>query len=282
MSITITKKRLQHVLDAIDENIFYKDTEGRYVLATHVCSMLNSKGDPDFTIFGKTDMEIQVDKKLGKKFYEEDMRIVKTGESLKYIQEMRFGSDVYYYEITRNPVIDDDGSVIGIVGVIKDMTELLKLQKQLEYYNITDMMTQTFNRSYYESGKYMEDLKYPVCVVMADINNLKYYNDNCGHKEGDVLIKTIVNNMRRYLRTEDRLIRIGGDEFLILLQNCSEKQGNTMIAQIKSAESNMKLQDIIIGTAYGSCIANNEGELKHAIEEADEKMYINKRKSKNA
>lgn len=281
MSITITKKRLQHVLDAIDENIFYKDTEGRYVLATHVCSMLNSQGDPDFTIFGKTDMEIQVDKKLGKKFYEEDMRIVKTGESLKYIQEMWFGSDVYYYEITRNPVIDDDGSVIGIVGVIKDMTELLKLQKQLEYYNITDMMTQTFNRSYYESGEYMKDLKYPVCVVMADINNLKYYNDNCGHKEGDILIKTIVNNIRRYLRTEDRLIRIGGDEFLILLQNCSEKQGNAMIAQIESAEENMKLQDIIIGTAYGSCIANNEEELKHAIEAADEKMYINKRKSKN-
>lgn len=276
----ITKSRLQHVLDAINENIFYKDTEGRYTLATHVCSMLNSNGDPDFTIFGKTDMEIQPDKNLGKKFYEEDMRIVKTGESLKYIEEMQFGEDVYYYEITKNPVIDNDGNIMGIVGVIKDMTELLKLQKQLEHYNITDMMTQTFNRSYYESGKYKEDLKYPVCVVMADVNNLKYYNDNYGHKEGDVLIKTIVNNMQRYLRNEDRLIRIGGDEFLILLPNCNMQQGNEIIEQIKSAETKLRLQELVIGTSYGSCVANNEEELKQAIETADQEMYINKRKEK--
>ena len=169
---------------------------------------------------------------------------------------------------------------MGIVGVIKDMTELLKLQKQLEHYNITDMMTQTFNRSYYESGKYKEDLKYPVCVVMADVNNLKYYNDNYGHKEGDVLIKTIVNNMQRYLRNEDRLIRIGGDEFLILLPNCNMQQGNEIIEQIKSAETKLRLQELVIGTSYGSCVANNEEELKQAIETADQEMYINKRKGK--
>ena len=50
------------------------------------------------------------------------------------------------------------------------------------------MMTQTYNRSFYESGEYKNKLKYPVGVVMADINNLKYYNDNYGHKEGDILI----------------------------------------------------------------------------------------------
>lgn len=268
------------MLDAINENIFYKDTEGRYMLATHVCSMLNSNGDPDFTIFGKTDMEVQPDKTLGRKFYEEDMRIVKTGESLKYIQEMQFGPDVYYYEITKNPVIDDDGSVMGIVGVIKDLSELMRMQKQLEYYSITDRMTQTFNRSYYESGKFKEGLQYPICVVMADVNNLKYYNDNYGHKEGDVLIKTIVNNIQRFLRPDDRMIRIGGDEFLLLLQNCDKAQGDAIVAQIRSAESQLKLQGIVIETAYGSSVAHQEDELKPAMVKADEEMYINKRKSK--
>ena len=154
--MNITEDNLWHVLDAIDENIFFKDTEGRYALATHVCSMLNSNGDPGFSIFGKTDMDIQVDKELGRKFYEEDMKIIRTGESLKYVQKMQFGPETYYYEITKNPVLDDDGRVMGIIGVIKDMTELIKLQKQLEYYNITDLMTHTFNRFYFESGKYLE------------------------------------------------------------------------------------------------------------------------------
>ena len=88
------------------------------------------------------------------------------------------------------------------------------------------MMTQTYNRSFYESGEYKNKLKYPVGVVMADINNLKYYNDNYGHKEGDILIRTIVNNMQRYIRPVDVLIRLGVDEFLILLQECDKKDSD--------------------------------------------------------
>lgn len=274
--MSISQNKFQHILDAIDENIFYKDTQGRYALVTHVCSMLNSNDDPNFTILGKTDMDIQVDKELGKKFYNEDMHIIKTGESLKYIQEMQFGPNTYFYEITKNPVIDDDGSIIGIVGVVKDMTELITLQKKLEHYTITDLMTNTFNRFYYESGKYRENLKYPVCVVMADINNLKFYNDNYGHKEGDVLIKTVVENMQRFLSPKDRLIRFGGDEFLILLQNSTEEEGKTVVQQIKLAESKLKLADFSIETSYGICLANQENELENAIEKADEAMYMMK------
>ena len=86
--------------------------------------------------------------------------------------------------------------------------------------------------------------------------------------------------MQRYLRNEDRLIRIGGDEFLILLPNCNMQQGNEIIEQIKSAETKLRLQELVIGTSYGSCVANNEEELKQAIETADQEMYINKRKGK--
>lgn len=166
--MSINRCRLQYILDAINENIFYKDREGRYTLATHVCNMLNSNGDPDFSIYGKTDMDIQPDKTLGKKFYEEDMHIIKIGEPVKYIQKMQFGDDVYYYEINKNPVFDNDKNIVGIVGVIKDMTELIKMQKKLEYFSIMDRMTQTFNRFFYESGQYMKKLKYPVCIVMAN------------------------------------------------------------------------------------------------------------------
>ena len=54
---------------------------------------------------------------------------------------------------------------------------------------------------------------------MADINNLKYYNDNYGHKEGDILIRTIVNNMQRYIRPVDVLIRLGEMNFLFYYRN---------------------------------------------------------------
>lgn len=276
----LDRRELQCILNAINENIFFKDTNGRYVLSTHVCNMLNSNGDSDFSIYGKTDLDIQPDKTLGKKFYEEDMNIIKTKNNVNYIEKMQFGEEVFYYQINKNPVLDADGNVMGIVGIVKDISDLIKLQEKLKNYSITDMMTQTYNRSFYESGEYKNKLKYPVGVVMADINNLKYYNDNYGHKEGDILIRTIVNNMQRYIRPADVLIRLGGDEFLILLQECDKKDSDKIINQIKSAEGNIKLQNITVGTSYGISIANNEEELNNSIAEADKAMYADKRKSK--
>lgn len=276
----LDRRELQCILNAINENIFFKDTNGRYVLSTHVCNMLNSNGDSDFSMYGKTDLDIQPDKTLGKKFYEEDMNIIKTKNNVNYIEKMQFGEEVFYYQIKKNPVLDADGNVMGIVGIVKDISDLIKLQEKLKNYSITDMMTQTYNRSFYESGEYKNKLKYPVGVVMADINNLKYYNDNYGHKEGDILIRTIVNNMQRYIRPADVLIRLGGDEFLILLQECDKKDSDKIINQIKSAEGNIKLQNITVGTSYGISIANNEEELNNSIAEADKAMYADKRKSK--
>ncbi len=277
MELDATK--LQSVLNAIEENIFFKDTEGRYVMATHTCQML-SGGKADFSICGKTDKEVQVDKQLGEKFYQEDMEIVRTGESIKYIQEMTFPQGTFFYEIKKSPVLDKNGKILGITGIVKDVTESMCLYRKMEKYSVTDEMTQTYNRSYYETGKYKEDLQYPVAVVMIDINHLNYYNDNFGHKEGDILIKTIVNNIQSHLRENDRLIRFGGDEFLLLLQACDEAQGKKIVDRIRQVEDKIQLQDIPVGAAYGMAEAGRPEELETAITQADQAMYVDKRKEK--
>ena len=114
----LDRRELQCILNAINENIFFKDTNGRYVLSTHVCNMLNSNCDSSFSIYGKTDLDIQPDKTLGKKFYEEDMNIIKTKNNVNYIEKMQFGEEVFYYQINKNPVLDADGNVMGIVGIV--------------------------------------------------------------------------------------------------------------------------------------------------------------------
>lgn len=276
----LDEMKLQAVLNAIDENIFFKDTEGRYVMATHTCQMLSGDGEPDFLIYGKTDKEVQVDKALGEKFYQEDMEIVRSREPMKYVQEMTFPQGSFFYEIKKNPVIDENGNLIGITGIVKDVTESMRLYKKIEKYSVTDEMTQTYNRSYYESGKYKENLQYPLVAVMIDINHLKFYNDNFGHKEGDTLIKTIVNNIQSHLREKDQLIRFGGDEFLLLLQECDEIKGEKIVNRIRQVEEKIQLQNIPIGAAYGMAKAETPEELEKAILEADKAMYIDKRKKK--
>ena len=128
----ISRETLLILMDAIPANVFFKDTKCRYQMASHVCQMLNSGGDPNFTIYGKTDMEIQPDAELGRKFYEEDLKIVSEGKEYDYLQAMHFGNDTYYYQITKKPVCDYDGNVIGIVGMIGDRTEQIKMQNELD------------------------------------------------------------------------------------------------------------------------------------------------------
>ena len=128
----ISKETLLILMDSIPANVFFKDTQCRYQMASHVCQMINSGGDPNFTIFGKTDMEIQPDAKLGKKFYEEDQKVIAEGKSYDYQQAMRFGDETYYYQITKQPIRDTEGHIIGVVGLITDMTEQVRLQNELE------------------------------------------------------------------------------------------------------------------------------------------------------
>ena len=83
-----------------------------------MADMFYRHGDSSFSIYGKTDLDIQPDKTLGKKFYEEDMNIIKTKNNVNYIEKMQFGEEVFYYQINKNPVLDADGNVMGIVGIV--------------------------------------------------------------------------------------------------------------------------------------------------------------------
>ena len=138
----ISRETLLILMDSIPANVFFKDTKCRYQMASHICQMINSGNDPDFTIFGKTDIEIQPDRELGRKFYDQDCRIINEGKSYDYLQSMRFGDETYYYQITKKPVKDYEGNTIGIVGLITDMTEQVRMQNELEASSMLAAMKQ--------------------------------------------------------------------------------------------------------------------------------------------
>ena len=140
----IDKSTLMILMDAIPANVFFKDTECKYMMASHICQMLNTGGDPNFTIFGKTDMDIQPDKVLGKKFYEEDKEAIATGRTFDYLQPMKFGDTTYYYQITKNPIRDADGNILGVVGIIGDRTKEIEMQNKLEAETMLNVMKGKF------------------------------------------------------------------------------------------------------------------------------------------
>jgi diguanylate cyclase (GGDEF)-like protein len=130
-------------------------------------------------------------------------------------------------------------------------------------------------------GKSMASLRRKrgqLTVGFVDLDGLKIANDRFGHGEGDWLIRTTAQVLTEAVRTSDAVVRLGGDEFLIVLHDCSFDEGARLLARAE-----MRLQEINgaehkpfpIGFSYGLATYAPE---KHAtpdelIAEADALMY---------
>lgn len=123
-------------------------------------------------------------------------------------------------------------------------------------------------------------------IGYVDINNLKTVNDKFGHAEGDVMIKRIVEVIKDNLRDHDVVSRIGGDEFMVIFQKCNETQALKVWRRITDSFIKINLNEHLkysIGASAGftQYDSSKHRSLKTFMEEADEAMYQNKRKSKS-
>lgn len=277
-----TSDELLFIIESIPANVFFKDTSCRYRLASHVCKMLNGDSDTA-TIIGKTDLEVQVEEQLGRQYYEEDLDLIAHGGEKKYISEMHFGDSTYYYEINKRAMLDASGSIIGIVGMVSDVTELIQLQKELERMSTRDMLTGCYNRTFLELRKVrgVDEMLLPFSVIISDCNGLKHVNDTFGHSVGDEYICKSVTTIRDAVPVRSEIIRLGGDEFLVLIPNCSEESCGALLASIRAECSRRSVRGIPLSNSFGATTMTSTSQtLSEAMSRADALMYAEKQHTK--
>lgn len=121
---------IEAMLKKLPCNIFLKDAEGKYIFSTQYWHHIDKDEDPNWTIRGKTDMEIRKDKENARLANETDMRIIETGKGMHYVIEEQKDGKPEYLELTKEPVFDEDGKVKGIVAIIIDVTERELLKRK--------------------------------------------------------------------------------------------------------------------------------------------------------
>ena len=116
----------------------------------------------------------------------------------------------------------------------------------------------------------------PYCMVMFDLNNLKWVNDNLGHSAGDALIKAFADILNHLTNENVFVGRYGGDEFIMIVKKHREEQIEQLLMEIELAtirynhkSDQLKIQ-YAVGYEYGG------DSLPQMLEKTDEKMYLNK------
>jgi len=172
--------------------------------------------------------------------------------------------------------------LLGAVKIVRDLihqrmqTQLLKEREHLLY---TDALTGFHNRNYFNHiEKELSEGAFPQTVLVTDLNNLKNVNDTYGHSVGDALL-TQFSKVLGVVFWDGRIFRMGGDEFLIILDLGDENEIMDRLDQVRTqcAESLYLLDDnthLMPSAAIGYCIRKDDSEpLNVAIIHADDHMY---------
>ena len=122
-------------------------------------------------------------------------------------------------------------------GILVDITHRKELQTQLLELSIRDPLTGCYNRRYLNTVTRQCEAqpKGEWGCIYLDIDHFKQYNDSNGHAEGDAVLVKMARFLMRHVRAEEAVVRVGGDEFLVVLCDSDEDQTEHVVARLRAA-----------------------------------------------
>lgn len=283
------------ILEHSPDLIFIKDVNLTYVKASKsfanmvgLSSAAQIPGKTDFDFFGP---------ELAARYNEVDRNVIESGDSILDVIEPLPDSNgkKNYSSTSKHAIRDEEGNIIGLYGIGRDITTKLELEEELRKHELltikaeTDALTGLLNRE--------STLKYIVEAISAcnghlhallfiDLDFFKQINDNFGHPFGDQVLRTIAQKLKEIFRNTDIVGRIGGDEFLVLIKDVdSEETVRRKAAEVVSQVAAVRFEGeycVSITCSVGIALHQGDGtSLAQLYEQADRAMYVAKENGKN-
>ena len=204
-----------------------------------------------------------------------------------------FTDDVF---VLMKDIFIDDAWLFGLITLIAVLVGFwaylyMKAYMRTKYYSQYDALTSVYNRRTGTDkldevliAQDRKDFKVSVCFI--DVNGLKEVNDNLGHKVGDELLLTVADILKRQIRESDFIVRMGGDEFLLVLSRIETDAAEIVwkriydeIGRINQEENRPYIISVshgVVGCGGENACMTTDGMIKRA----DELMYEEKRRLK--
>ncbi|HEY7865494.1 MAG TPA: diguanylate cyclase [Psychromonas sp.] len=294
---------LKTLANTLPTPMFFKDAQGVYrscnASFAEIIFGLSKDLIMDNSLF---DLAQYIPTKLAQGYHAKDQYLLKNPGKQIYQSSVNCADGlVRIYVFHKASVHDLQNNVVGIVGVMLDVTELenqkLELQEksqQLEAHSATDPLTGLYNRRKF-NDIFLTSLSIAkrqtrlLNFAIVDVDNFKNYNDNYGHVAGDKALVLLSRFLQEsLLRADDYIFRLGGEEFGLLFYSKDEvsardfannmRQGVENLAIDHAQNENHKLLTISLGMVT---IKHKTKSMLTIYEQADNLMYRAKKSGRN-
>lgn len=176
---------------------------------------------------------------------------------------------------------DAHGLVARIDGIDTDITLRKQAEDTLRYISLHDSLTGLYNRFYFEEEMQRVDdnRDQTAGLIVCDLNGLKETNDNLGHAAGDQLLIRCAQIFKSCFQTDEVISRIGGDEFTILLKNCTAEELEASVTSLRQTivEHNRAYPGSPLSMSIGHALKSSTDLSIHEVFRlADDMMYVEK------
>jgi len=282
-------RQAQRAFDHTTEGIMITDAQGRIVAVNRAFSTITGYSEAD--VLGNN-AKILASGKQDQLFYSNLWASLKqTGVWVGEIWNRRKNGEIYPEWLTISAVEDGEGKVTHYVGVFSDITSVKRSQEALDFLAHHDSLTELPNRLLCKSR--LEHALHhakrdgsQLAVLFVDLDRFKGVNDSLGHPVGDELLRTIARRMYERLRSEDTLARMGGDEFVVLLE---QEVSPRSVAQVAGKLRDLFVEPLTLGghelyitASIGISLYPTDGEdADTLLRNADLAMYQAKNQGRN-
>lgn len=217
--------------------------------------------------------------------------LVANREVSAVLRNYRKDGALFWNQLFIAPVPNPDGEATHHIGVINDVTDLIRYQEQLEYQANYDSLTRLPNRNLLRDRLQhaliiAQRHHKGVAVVFIDLDGFKNVNDSLGHSVGDRLLSVVAERLGRCARASDTVARHGGDEFVIVMTDTVDEQ--SLIAWMERVRASISEPvwldgtELYVGCSMGASLFPQDGDdAETLLKKADLAMYRAKDMGRN-
>jgi diguanylate cyclase (GGDEF)-like protein/PAS domain S-box-containing protein len=281
---------LRTMIDLIPARLYAKDADSRFIACNELVA--RSMGSSPAELIGKTDFDF-FPRPMAQGFFDDEQAIIRTGEPLLDREELALDQQsgmVRHISTSKIPLRNHAGTVIGIVGIGRDITDRKLADERIRYLATHDGLTELPNRTSFSDRINAliagADSRTRFAVLFIDLDHFKLINDTLGHEVGDALLKLTASRLRDCLRPHDVVARLGGDEFVVLCTDAIElvdidAMASNMVQSL-TRPAQLADQECRVSASIGIAMYPADGDSERALmKSADTAMYTAKQEGKN-